>query len=81
MDCAGQTESVIGIIAEVAVLLLLMDFLMYLFHFAAHLPLVYKVLHGKNTMNISVPTFKSFCSASFGNHRVWTDDAGYTHRI
>ncbi|MEN5308260.1 sterol desaturase family protein [Chryseobacterium cucumeris] len=49
----GQTESVIGIIAEVAVLLLLMDFLMYLFHFAAHLPLVYKVLHGKHHEHIS----------------------------
>ncbi len=49
----GQTESVIGITVEVAVLLLLMDFLMYLFHFAAHLPLVYKVLHGKHHEHIS----------------------------
>lgn len=49
----GQTESVIGITAEVAVLLLLMDFLMYLFHFTAHLPFIYKMLHGKHHEHVS----------------------------
>lgn len=49
----GQTQSVIGIIAEVAALLLLMDLLMYFFHFAAHLPFVYKILHGKHHEHIS----------------------------
>lgn len=49
----GQTESVIGITAEVAVLLLLMDFLMYFFHFTAHLPFIYKMLHGKHHEHVS----------------------------
>lgn len=48
-----QTQSLIGIIAEVVALLLLMDLLMYFFHFAAHLPFVYKILHGKHHEHVS----------------------------
>lgn len=49
----GQTESFMGIIMEVAVLLFLMHLLMFFFHFAAHLPFIYKVLHGKHQEHVS----------------------------
>lgn len=49
----GQSQSVIGIIAEVVALLLLMDLLMYFFHFAAHLPFIYTMLHGKHHEHVS----------------------------
>ncbi|WP_228455329.1 sterol desaturase family protein [Chryseobacterium sp. Tr-659] len=49
----GEHQSVVGIIAEVIALLFLMDLLMYFFHYAAHLPLIYKVLHGKHHEHIS----------------------------
>ncbi|WP_284464152.1 sterol desaturase family protein [Chryseobacterium sp.] len=41
------------IVLEVMALLLLMDLLMYFFHYAAHLPFVYKLLHGKHHEHIS----------------------------
>ncbi|MEG0927298.1 sterol desaturase family protein [Chryseobacterium sp.] len=41
------------IVLEVIALLLLMDLLMYFFHYAAHLPFVYKLLHGKHHEHIS----------------------------
>lgn len=41
------------IILEVVALLLLMDLLMYFFHYAAHLPFVYKLLHGKHHEHVS----------------------------
>ncbi|WP_126650351.1 sterol desaturase family protein [Chryseobacterium aureum] len=49
----GQTQSLAGITAEVAALLLLMDLLMYFFHYAAHLPFLYKTLHGKHHEHVS----------------------------
>lgn len=44
----NQNQSVIVVIAEVIALLLLMDFMMYIFHYAAHIPFVYRILHGKH---------------------------------
>ncbi|PKF73659.1 fatty acid hydroxylase [Chryseobacterium sp. PMSZPI] len=44
----GQKLSVGTLCLEVLALLLLMDLLMYFFHYAAHVPLVYKMLHGKH---------------------------------
>ncbi|MGU3374806.1 sterol desaturase family protein [Chryseobacterium sp. M5A1_1a] len=41
------------IVLEVIALLLLMDLLMYFFHYAAHLPFVYKLLHGKHHEHVS----------------------------
>lgn len=41
------------IVLEVVALLLLMDLLMYFFHYAAHLPFVYKLIHGKHHEHVS----------------------------
>ncbi|WP_312306060.1 sterol desaturase family protein [Chryseobacterium sp.] len=49
----GSGQLVITIFLEVIVLLLLMDLLMYFFHYAAHLPFVYKFLHGKHHEHVS----------------------------
>lgn len=49
----GNKESAVGIVSEVVALLLVMDLLMYFFHYAAHLPFVYKLLHGKHHEHIS----------------------------
>ncbi|MGE8533037.1 MULTISPECIES: sterol desaturase family protein [unclassified Chryseobacterium] len=49
----GETQSVVRIIAEVAALLLLMDLLMYFFHYGAHLPFIYKILHRKHHEHVS----------------------------
>ncbi|QIY90258.1 sterol desaturase family protein [Chryseobacterium gallinarum] len=45
--------SVTEIVSEVIALLLLMDVLMYFFHYAAHLPFVYKRIHGKHHQHVS----------------------------
>ncbi|ASK32634.1 fatty acid hydroxylase [Chryseobacterium sp. T16E-39] len=44
----GDHLSPVSIFFEVVILILLMDFCMYLFHYAAHMPFVYKRLHGKH---------------------------------
>ncbi len=49
----GETQSVAGITAEIIALLLLMDLLMYFFHYGAHLPFVYRILHSKHHEHIS----------------------------
>ncbi len=49
----GSTQSGWGIFAEVLALLLLMDLFMYFFHYAAHLPFVYKMIHGKHHEHVS----------------------------
>ncbi|KUY30775.1 sterol desaturase family protein [Elizabethkingia ursingii] len=41
------------IFLEVIALILLMDFCMYLFHYAAHSPYIYKILHGKHHEHVS----------------------------
>ena len=41
------------IFLEVLALVLLMDFCMYLFHYAAHIPFIYKILHSKHHEHIS----------------------------
>jgi sterol desaturase/sphingolipid hydroxylase (fatty acid hydroxylase superfamily) len=45
--------SVSSIALETVVLVLLMDFCMYLFHYAAHLPFVCKFLHGKHHEHVN----------------------------
>lgn len=49
----GTHQSSVVIALEVVALLLLMDLLMYFFHYAAHFPLVYKLLHGKHHEHVS----------------------------
>lgn len=49
----GENQSVIGIAAEIIALLLLMDLLMYFFHYGAHSPLIYKILHRKHHEHVS----------------------------
>ncbi|MCT2409278.1 sterol desaturase family protein [Chryseobacterium antibioticum] len=48
-----QNPSVLSILFETVALILLMDLLMYFFHYAAHLPFVYKVLHGRHHEHVS----------------------------
>lgn len=45
--------SVTSVFVETIALILLMDLLMYFFHYAAHLPFVYKVLHGRHHEHVS----------------------------
>lgn len=45
--------SATSIVLETIVLILLMDFCMYLFHYAAHLQLVYKILHRKHHEHVN----------------------------
>lgn len=49
----GTTRSGWGTFAEVLALLLFMDLFMYFFHYAAHLPLVYRMIHGKHHEHVS----------------------------
>ncbi|MBV8327790.1 MAG: sterol desaturase family protein [Chryseobacterium sp.] len=49
----ADTYSKGEILLEVFALLLLMDMLMYFFHYAAHLPWIYRWLHGKHHEHIS----------------------------
>ncbi|MCJ7935698.1 MAG: sterol desaturase family protein [Chryseobacterium sp.] len=49
----GRDYSGVLIFTEVLALLLLMDLMMYFFHYAAHLPVVYKMLHGKHHEHVS----------------------------
>lgn len=48
-----NTQSGMKIGLEVIVLLLLMDLFMYFFHYTAHLPFVYKMIHGKHHEHVS----------------------------
>lgn len=45
--------SVVSVFLETIALIFLMDLLMYFFHYAAHLPFVYKILHGKHHEHVS----------------------------
>jgi len=45
--------SVGSVFLETIALIFLMDLLMYFFHYAAHLPFVYKILHGKHHEHVS----------------------------
>ncbi|AZA83230.1 fatty acid hydroxylase [Chryseobacterium lactis] len=49
----GQNLSAGVICLEIIALLLLMDLCMYFFHYAAHWPMVYKMLHGKHHEHVS----------------------------
>lgn len=42
-----------SIVLETVALILLMDFCMYMFHYAAHLPGIYKILHGKHHEHVN----------------------------
>ncbi|WP_080778884.1 sterol desaturase family protein [Chryseobacterium phocaeense] len=46
-------QSVTSVLLETLALILLMDLLMYFFHYAAHLPFVYKMLHGRHHEHVS----------------------------
>ncbi|CEJ71590.1 Fatty acid hydroxylase superfamily protein [Chryseobacterium oranimense G311] len=45
--------SVVSVFLETIALIFLMDLLMYFFHYAAHLPFMYKILHGKHHEHVS----------------------------
>ncbi|MFN1218819.1 sterol desaturase family protein [Chryseobacterium kwangjuense] len=45
--------SVASVLPETLALIILMDLLMYFFHYAAHLPFVYKKLHGRHHEHVS----------------------------
>ncbi|UWX62179.1 sterol desaturase family protein [Chryseobacterium oranimense] len=45
--------SLVSVFLETIALIFLMDILMYFFHYAAHLPFVYKILHGKHHEHVS----------------------------
>jgi sterol desaturase/sphingolipid hydroxylase (fatty acid hydroxylase superfamily) len=45
--------SVVSVFLETIALIFLMDLLMYFFHYAAHLPFMYKMLHGKHHKHVS----------------------------
>ncbi|UHO40673.1 sterol desaturase family protein [Chryseobacterium capnotolerans] len=49
----GNSPSGWIVFAEVLALLLLMDLFMYFFHYTAHLPFVYKIIHGKHHEHVS----------------------------
>ncbi len=49
----GNTRSAVRISLEIAALLILMDLFMYFFHYAAHLPFVYKLIHRKHHEHVS----------------------------
>lgn len=49
----GTTQSGMKVSLEVIGLLLFMDLFMYFFHYAAHLPFVYKMIHGKHHEHVS----------------------------
>lgn len=49
----SQNSSVASIVLETIALVLLMDLLMYFFHYAAHLPFIYKKLHGRHHEHVS----------------------------
>ncbi|WP_160139686.1 sterol desaturase family protein [Chryseobacterium sp. c4a] len=49
----GNTQSGIMISLEIIALLFLMDLFMYFFHYAAHVPFVYKMVHGKHHEHVS----------------------------
>lgn len=46
-------QSGVSIFLEIIALLLFMDLFMYFFHYAAHLPIVYKMIHGKHHEHVS----------------------------
>ena len=45
--------SAVSVFLETIAFIFLMDLLMYFFHYAAHLPFVYKILHGKHHEHVS----------------------------
>lgn len=49
----GSSLSPVLVLSEVFALILLMDFFMYLFHYAAHLPWAYKLLHRKHHEHVN----------------------------
>jgi len=53
----NQNQSIIVVIAEVIALLLLMDFMMYIFHYAAHIPFCIQDFCTENIMSIQAPIF------------------------
>jgi sterol desaturase/sphingolipid hydroxylase (fatty acid hydroxylase superfamily) len=53
LDYSRYSSVIIVIALEVVALLLLMDLLMYFFHYAAHFPFIYKLLHGKHHEHVS----------------------------
>lgn len=66
-----QEGNTVYCIAEVVILIIALDFLMYVFHRIAHLPLFYKLLHGKHhehhaTNAISLFVMHPFEAFSFG---------------
>jgi len=49
----NESKSIFAIIVEMICITIVMDFLMYCFHYLAHLPFIYKILHRKHHEHIS----------------------------
>lgn len=47
------TQNFLFITIQLIALILLMDILMYIFHFIAHIPLIYKLIHNKHHQHIN----------------------------
>lgn len=56
----NNNKSVITIILEIAIITLVMDLLMYFFHYFAHIPLIYKIIHQKHHEHISTNQLSLF---------------------
>lgn len=52
--------SSVSVFLETIALILVMDLLMYFFHYAAHLPFVYKILHGRHHEHVSTNSLSLF---------------------
>lgn len=48
-----DTKSVFSVIVEIMSITIIMDFLMFMFHYIAHLPFFYKILHHKHHEHVS----------------------------
>lgn len=49
----NESKSIFAIIFEIICITIIMDLLMYVFHYFAHLPFIYKILHHKHHEHIS----------------------------
>lgn len=49
----NESKTVLTILIEIAAIILVMDLLMYIFHYLAHHPFIYKILHRKHHEHIS----------------------------
>lgn len=49
----NESKTILTLLVEIAAIILVMDLLMYIFHYLAHHPFIYKILHRKHHEHIS----------------------------